>query len=203
LAIVAFVAASGVSAQTYTISTFAGGGLPLNVPISGPPPTAVALDATGNAYFTDQNSILRWDAITGVVAHVAGNGTSGFSGDDGLATNAQLSNPRGLAFDSAGNLYIADSGRVRRVANDVITTVAGGGASSGDGGSATSARLGRNRENSKHRRQARSLDPAHAGWPRDPAPACIGAPDGDGMLRSRAGAALNSVLRHSRKAAAL
>jgi len=66
-----------------------------------------------------------------VITTVAGNGTEGFSGDNGPATSAQLNNPGGVAVDSAGNLYIADSGnvRVRKVSNGVITTVAGGGSS--------------------------------------------------------------------------
>ncbi len=79
------------------------------------------------------------------ITTIAGNGTGGYSGDGGLATNAQLDHPGQVAFDSDGNLYIADSGnhRVRRVSNGVITTVAGNGFAgySGDGGRATSARL--------------------------------------------------------------
>ena len=78
-----------------------------------------------------------------MITTVAGNGTVGFSGDNGLATNAQLSNPLSVAVDSAGNLYIADSGnrRVRRVSNGVITTAAGNGTAgfSGDNGVATRA----------------------------------------------------------------
>src|ERR1019366_5120393 len=79
----------------------------------------------------------------GVITTVAGNGTAGFTGDNGLATSAQLDYPGGVAVDSAGNLYIADSGVVRKVANGVITTVAGNGTPGfgGDGGPATSAQL--------------------------------------------------------------
>jgi len=82
-----------------------------------------------------------------IITTVAGNGTNGFSGDGGVATNASLSNPNGIAFDSLGNIYIADSsnGRVRKVnTNGVITTVAGSGPSGvypGDGGPATNAYL--------------------------------------------------------------
>jgi hypothetical protein len=74
---------------------------------------------------------------------VAGNGTPGFSGDNGLATNAQLNVPGGVAVDTVGNLYIADAlnGCVRKVSHGVITTVAGGGNSSGDNIPATSAQL--------------------------------------------------------------
>jgi uncharacterized protein (TIGR03437 family) len=72
----------------------------------------------------------------------AGNGTPGFSGDNGPATDAQLNQPQGVAVDSAGNVYIADysNHRVRKVSNGVITTVAGGG-TAGDNGSATSAQV--------------------------------------------------------------
>jgi hypothetical protein len=80
------------------------------------------------------------DAATGVLTLVAGNGTPGFSGDNGPATSAQLYSPQGLAVDSASNLYIADSGnnRIRKVSNGVITTVAGNGTGgvSGDNGPA-------------------------------------------------------------------
>jgi len=82
-----------------------------------------------------------------VITTYAGNGIPGFAGDGGPASAAALASPRGLAVDSAGNLYIADSGnhRVRRVdqATRIITTVAGNGAAgfAGDGGVATSARL--------------------------------------------------------------
>ena len=65
----------------------------------------------------------------GVITTVAGNGTAGFSGDNGPATSAQLNHPQGVAVDSAGNLYIADTAnnRIRKVSNGVITTVAGNG----------------------------------------------------------------------------
>ena len=66
-----------------------------------------------------------------MITTVAGNGTPGFSGDNGPATSAQLFYPLGVAADSAGNLYIADTGnsRIRKVSNGVITTVAGNGTS--------------------------------------------------------------------------
>jgi sugar lactone lactonase YvrE len=77
----------------------------------------------------------------------AGNGTPGFNGDEGAATSAMLNNPRGVAVDTAGNLFIADKDnhRIRRVAatTGIITTVAGNGtpAFSGDEGPAISASL--------------------------------------------------------------
>src|ERR1017187_8041641 len=136
--------------QTYTISTFAGGGLPINIPgtsasLGSDPPQFIAADPAGNLFFVHQNTVLRLDATTGILTLVAGNGTTGFSGDNGPATSAQLNFPAGVAVDSAGNLYIADSSsnRVRKVSNGVITTVAGNGTSgfSGDNGPATSAEL--------------------------------------------------------------
>ncbi len=80
-----------------------------------------------------------------MITTVAGNGTPGFSGDNGPATSAQLYGPSAVAVDSAGNLYIADTvnNRIRKVSNGVITTVAGNGTAgfSGDNGPATSAQL--------------------------------------------------------------
>jgi hypothetical protein len=72
--------------QTYTISTFAGGGVPVNIP--GTPaslngPLGVAVDRAGNVFFVDKNDVLRLDATTGVLTLVAGNGTRGYSGDNG------------------------------------------------------------------------------------------------------------------------
>jgi uncharacterized protein (TIGR03437 family) len=145
-ALLAVIACCTASGQTYTISTFAGGGIPTNIPGKSAylaNPVSIALDAKGTAYFVTANIVLRLDATTGLMTLVAGNGVAGFSGDNGLATSAQLNQPHGLAVDSAGNLYIADSGngRVRKVSNGVITTVAGGGTGPGigDGGPATSA----------------------------------------------------------------
>lgn len=114
-------------------------------------PQGVVADAAGNVFIADwaNSRIRRVDAKTGVVATVAGNGTSGFSGDNGAALSASLNLPEGIALDAAGNLLIADTAnfRIRRVdgATGIITTVAGNGQSAyaGDGGPATSAALGR------------------------------------------------------------
>ena len=109
--------------QTYTISTFAGGGLPVNVPATsaslGPDvPQYIAADRAGNLFFVVHSAVLRLDAVTGISTLVAGNGVPGFSGDNGPATSAQVGGPRGLAVDSAGNVYIADAGdnRLRKFA---------------------------------------------------------------------------------------
>jgi sugar lactone lactonase YvrE len=82
----------------------------------------------------------------GTIYTVAGTGAAGFSGDGARGTAAQLNAPAAVAFDGAGNLYIADGGnhRIRRLtAAGVITTIAGTGSGgfSGDGGPATSAQL--------------------------------------------------------------
>jgi sugar lactone lactonase YvrE len=134
--------------QTYTIQTFAGGGLPVNIPgtyASLRNPNSLAVDGKGNVFFADGQVVLRLDATSSVLTLVAGNGTPGFSGDNGPATNAQLSYPCGVAVDSAGNLYIAEyiNNRIRKVSNGVITTVAGNGTLgySGDNGPATNAQL--------------------------------------------------------------
>jgi len=110
-------------------------------------PRCVAVDSTGSLYIADTyNQRIRKVTAAGVISTVAGNGTSGFSGDGGPATAAQLSVPSGLAVDVAGNLYIVDFGnqRIRKVtAAGVIGTVAGNGTEgfSGDGGPATAAQL--------------------------------------------------------------
>jgi uncharacterized repeat protein (TIGR01451 family) len=110
-------------------------------------PEGVAVDAAGNLYIADSsNERIREVTPGGIISTAAGNGNSGFWGDTGPATGAQLSDPRGVAVDSTGNLYIADfwNNRVRAVApNGTITTFAGNGVQDhlGDGGPATSAAL--------------------------------------------------------------
>ncbi len=96
-------------------------------------PYDVACDAAGNLYVADTaNSRVRFiDAQSGTIRTIVGNGTSGFSGDGGPATDAELSSPEALAVDPAGTvLYIADYGssHLRRVdlVTGIITTVAGG-----------------------------------------------------------------------------
>jgi len=109
--------------------------------------TALAVDSTGNVYAGDANNarIFRISP-SGLLTVVAGNGISGYSGDGGPAVAASLSNPGGMAFDSAGSLYVSDRalGRVRKITSTgTITTIAGNGSCgpSGDGGSATLASL--------------------------------------------------------------
>lgn len=118
-------------------------------------PSQVLLDPAGNLYISDSgNNAIRKVTPAGILTTFAGIGPvpAGYSGDGGPATQAQLNNPKGLAIDTAGNLYIADTDNclIRMVEpNGIITTIAGtppsGGKTfcgfSGDGGSATSAQL--------------------------------------------------------------
>jgi sugar lactone lactonase YvrE len=108
-------------------------------------PRAIAFDRGGNAYIADTlNQRIRRIDTAGTITTVAGNGIEGFGGDGGPALQAALNQPHGVAVDSAGNVYIADSGnhRIRRVdRRGVITTVAGNGTpgATGDDGPAGAA----------------------------------------------------------------
>ena len=106
-------------------------------------PQSVAVDASGNVYVADTGNNRIREISGGTIVTVAGNGTAGFSGDNGRATNAQLNQPKGVAVDAAGNLYIADTGnnRIREVVNGVIATIAGGGSANTNSGAATSIQL--------------------------------------------------------------
>jgi len=107
-------------------------------------PTGVCIDSQGNLYIADtDNHSIRKVTPLGVITTVAG---GGFGGDGGPATSARLASPSRLTIDSAGNLYIADTGnnRIRKVTLDgVISTIAGNGTAGydGDGGLALSAQL--------------------------------------------------------------
>ena len=109
----------------------------------------IATDQAGNFYFADyDNNVVRKVNASGIIYTIAGTGSSGFTGDGGLATAAELYNPFGV-FVAAGNVYIADTSnsriRVISQASGQINTLAGGGSppagSVGDGGPATSASL--------------------------------------------------------------
>jgi sugar lactone lactonase YvrE len=107
-------------------------------------PGGLAFDDRGNLYVADYTSVRKIDP-SGTIATVAGTGRAGFSGDGGPATEAKLT-AYDVAFDSEGNMYIADSDdqRIRKVDKDgIITTVVGSGKEgySGDGGPATEAAL--------------------------------------------------------------
>ncbi len=91
---------------------------------------SLASDGDGNIYIGQARNIFRVDAATNVITNYAGNGITGFSGDDGAATSASLDAPVGLALDSRGTLFMADGGnnRIRKVTIDgIISTIAGNG----------------------------------------------------------------------------
>ncbi len=112
-------------------------------------PDAVAVDGSGNVFFSDQgnNRVREVVKATGTIITVAGTGGAGYNGDGEQATAAMLNQPNGVAVDSAGNVYISDwhNNRVREVVktNRAIITVAGTGAAGygGDGGPATAAQI--------------------------------------------------------------
>lgn len=111
-------------------------------------PKGICVDDLGNVYIADKNNhrVRKVDHLTGIISTVAGNGVPGYNGDNILAINANLNEPWSLAFDTAGNLYIADSQnhRIRKVdSTGIITTVAGDGTSGfyGDGGVSTAAKF--------------------------------------------------------------
>ena len=142
-----------VNLSTGIISAFAGnhtatyagdGGPALNASLSGP--WSVTVGPDGQIYIADQNNhSVRKVALDGTITTVAGNGTSGFSGDGGPASGAVLDSPAATAIDAAGNIYIADAGnnRVRKVnaVTGEIGTVVGSALESfsGDGGAADAA----------------------------------------------------------------
>jgi len=137
--VISTIAGSGLQA-------YAGdGGRATSAGLNGP--LGLALDASGNLYIADsENHSVRIVTPGGMISTFAGNGNLGDSGDGGLAANAQLATPAGLAIDTSGNVYISDSGanRVRMVTpGGLITTVGGKGSAgySGDGGPAAQAQL--------------------------------------------------------------
>jgi trimeric autotransporter adhesin len=111
-------------------------------------PNCVFIDAANSLFIADSgNNRIRKVDTNGIITTVAGTGKSGFSGDGGAATSAMLNQPNDMVADSAGNLYISDTGnaRIRKVTpNGIITTVAGDGGFgvTGDGSVATSAEIG-------------------------------------------------------------
>lgn len=126
------------------IDGFSGdGGLAISAQIHGA--SGVCTDQSGNVYFTDGNRIRKINA-NGIITTIAGTGNLGYSGDGGLAINADFSYPSGIEIDAAGNLYISQSADyvIRKIAVDgIVTTIAGNGAIgfSGDGGLAINAQL--------------------------------------------------------------
>lgn len=134
-----------VSAATGIIGTIAGDGNAAFTGDGGPAtaaqvnsPGVLTIDTEGNIYFSDDNKtrVRRIDAETGIITTVAGTGSAGFSGDGGLAVDADFNLIRGLCFDSKGRLYICDSQnyRIRRLdfSTGIVDTVAGGGGSTAE-----------------------------------------------------------------------
>jgi sugar lactone lactonase YvrE len=142
--------------STGVISTLAGGGTggdggaATSATLAGP--YTVSGDSAGNLYIADTGNNRIRKVVNGIVTTVAGNGSSGYSGDNGSALTAMLNAPTSVAVDSQGNIFFSDTGNlvVRRVdaGTHLITTYAGSGNSCfpttsacGDGGPATSGNL--------------------------------------------------------------
>jgi len=115
-----------VNLSTGIITTVAGtgergftedGGLAKHAELANP--LGLAIDKKGNLFFVDRgnNKVRKINTTTGIISTIAGTGEAGFSGDGELATNAQLANPTGLAFNNEGDLFIVDRGnnRIRRI----------------------------------------------------------------------------------------
>ena len=137
------------------ITTIAGNGTNNTTGDNGPSisaeinlPAGIAVDSIGRLYFSEFGGhVVRRIDLNGTVVRISGTGTPGGSGDGGQATSAQLNQPSGIAFDRAGNVFIAEFGgnRIRRIdaQSGIITTVAGlpSGGSGGAGGTATATTL--------------------------------------------------------------
>ena len=141
-----------------TIVTVAGGGSLSPKAADGGPaskahlnsPLGLAVDAAGNLYIADPSWVQKVSP-QGIITTVGGTGEMSLSGDEGPSTQAAICFPSSLAFDSRGNLFIADvcNNRIRKIdPSGIITTVAGSGGTGygrgsfdGDGGPATEASL--------------------------------------------------------------
>jgi DNA-binding beta-propeller fold protein YncE len=128
-----------IDGQTGIVTTVAGNGSGVSsgegqaaIDAGVPYPYALAVDSLGNLFIIENGTfkVRKVDANSGIIRTVAGTGHDGFSGDGGLATDADM-NPVGIALDRQGNLYISDMvhNRIRRVDGEtgVISTVAGNG----------------------------------------------------------------------------
>gem|GEM_PF-802471 len=147
-----FFTASSVSAQSITtlagtgVAGYAGdGGNALSAKFHSP--IQIAVSKKGDIYVADtyNNRVRKFNVSTGIITTVAGNGGTGYSGDGGLATSAEVSRPMGVALDEQENLYITHQYCIRKVnaATGRISTLAGSSTSgfAGDGGPAAGARF--------------------------------------------------------------
>ena len=96
-------------------------------------PNGLAMDSFGHLYIGDHwnHAIRKINTTSNIITTIAGDGTSGSSGDNGDASSALLNNPIGVALDTSNNVYIADYGnnKIRKItiSTGLITTIAGNG----------------------------------------------------------------------------
>jgi len=114
------------------ISTIAGGGSSLGD--GGPAtsaqfadPTGIAIDKENNIYIVDlyESRLRKIDAISGIITTIAGNGTSGYAGDNGPATGSMI-DANNVCFDKLGNMYITDLFRIRKINTSGIIILCAG-----------------------------------------------------------------------------
>lgn len=141
-----------IQTNAQVIMTFAGtgtgghtgdGGLATAAELNAP--RDIAIDPSGNLFISDVNNfVIRRITASNIISTVAGSGTSGYSGDGGAATAANISH-NGIAVDALGNIYFSDYNfNVRKInTSGIISTIAGNGTAgySGDAGAATAAQL--------------------------------------------------------------
>ncbi len=143
-----------VDASTGIITTYAGNGSSTFSGDGGPATAAgglslgfIAFDNINNLYIADAGTrrIRKVNASTGIINTIAGTGISLYSGDGGSAMSATFKDPRGITVDASGNIYVADSNRIRKIdaITGIITHFAGTGSNvfAGDGGPAISAQF--------------------------------------------------------------
>ncbi|MBS1857401.1 MAG: hypothetical protein JST11_18680 [Acidobacteria bacterium] len=141
--VISTFAGTGANAGPHSIGTYSGDGGPAgNAALNNP--TAITVDSAGNIYFSDQyNQRIRKVDKNGIITTIAGNGTAGYSGDNGPATAAALNYPGGLVADQNGDIYVIDdlNYRLRKISGGTIMTVAGNGVQgfAGDNGAAGGA----------------------------------------------------------------
>jgi hypothetical protein len=139
LGIITTIAGTGTSG--YSGDNISTTSAELNIPVG------LTIDNLDNLFIADENNNrIRKVNSSGIITTIAGNGTSGYSGDNGFATTAELNTPADIAIDNIGNLYIADglNNAVRKINTiGIITTIAGTGTAgySGDNMLATSTEL--------------------------------------------------------------